>query len=861
MAKKNDPSITISYIGPIEGAENTKKVEINWTVSYGDYSASDMRGIYLIIEYYNSDTNKVVRAVNTDLTIDKTSYIYTAPDKASTVYATVKIRYKYTSTVQYGKLVDVINSISSGQQQYTFVTGIDFPTSLSAPTVSIKGTNLTASIDGLSLFENNPVEFKVYIVGNGSPVHTASATIKTGYASITYPKVTTGYEYRVRYRIKFQGLFSMYSQFSPTISTAPKMPDKITSLKALSSTSVKIEWTAVTKAETYNVEYTTNVDYFDSSEEVQSITVSTNHAEITGLEAGHTYVFRVKAINEHGESGWRGNPTIKLGEIPTPPTTWSSTTTAVVGEPLILYWMHNSEDASDQIAANIELIIDGRKSFIQTYNGTCSTPENVVTKSASVNDGKSFTLAVGTAVTIEMSYGNTAAKPSLVVNGSASKPITTNGTTSLVWTQGAIITFKYDGANWVIVDNNAKKNTTSYAVDTSKYAEGAKIQWRVCTRGIIDAYSQWSVQRTVNVYAQPFLTLGVVDSNGNEIDEVKSYPICISATPGPVSQTPISYSLYITALNSYETYDQFGNSKWINSGDKVYTGYFNSSDNLIVNIKPSDAVLEINNSYKITCSVSMNSGLVAENSCEITVKWSKQEFNPQLEIIIDPDSLSANLRPYCETDSGVLIKNVTLSVYRREYDGRFTEIATNLNNTDNTYVVDPHPSLDYARYRVVAMSNTTGSISYRDIYGVLVDEKSIVIQWDEAWTNFETDWRESYPVEPAWSGSMLKLPYNIDISDSNTKDVSHVEYIGRSHPVSYYGTQLGVTSKWSVDIPKDDKATLYALRRLMIWMGDVYVREPSGSGYWASISVSFSQTHCETTIPVTLDITRVEGGV
>ena len=42
-------------------------------------------------------------------------------------------------------------------------------------------------------------------------------------------------------------------------------------------------------------------------------------------------------------------------------------------------------------------------------------------------------------------------------------------------------------------------------------------------------------------------------------------------------------------------------------------------------------------------------------------------------------------------------------------------------------------------------------------------------------------------------------------------------------------------------------------------MGDVYVRQPSGSGYWASIKVSFSQTHCEVTIPVTLDITRVEG--
>ena len=108
---------------------------------------------------------------------------------------------------------------------------------------------------------------------------------------------------------------------------------------------------------------------------------------------------------------------------------------------------------------------------------------------------------------------------------------------------------------------------------------------------------------------------------------------------------------------------------------------------------------------------------------------------------------------------------------------------------------------------------------------------------------------------------MLKLPYNIDVSDSNEMDVSLIEYIGRSHPVSYYGTQLGVTSTWNVDIPKSDKNTLYGLRMLAIYAGDVYVREPSGSGYWANISVSYDQKHRDLVIPVTLSIKRVEGGM
>ena len=184
---------------------------------------------------------------------------------------------------------------------------------------------------------------------------------------------------------------------------------------------------------------------------------------------------------------------------------------------------------------------------------------------------------------------------------------------------------------------------------------------------------------------------------------------------------------------------------------------------------------------------------------------------------------------------------------------------TGLANNRGSFITDPHPALDYARYRIVARSKTTGSVSYYDMPGLPVGEKAVVIQWDEEWHPYENlDYASDQII---WSGSMLKLPYNIDISESNAIDTSLVEYIGRKHPVSYYGTQVGQTQTWSVDIPKTDTETIYALRRLSVWMGDVYIREPSGSGYWANISVSFSQKHLDTTIPVKFDIKRVAGGM
>lgn len=313
----------------------------------------------------------------------------------------------------------------------------------------------------------------------------------------------------------------------------------------------------------------------------------------------------------------------------------------------------------------------------------------------------------------------------------------------------------------------------------------------------------------------------------------------------------------------------------------------------------------------------MNSGLTAEATKEFTVGWVETAYSPNAEITINKNDYTATIRPYCDirknvyrkvilvngiytptditfdgvygeiipgaktqngdivyegiSDTGenimyiydiltTLVDTAYLSVYRREYDGSFIELATGLDSTRQITTTDPHPALDFARYRIVATDKATGAVSYTDLPGYPVGGDSVIIQWDDDWTEFETD-GDNEPVQPPWSGSLLAIPYNIDVSDSNSADVSFVEYVGRKHPVTYHGTQLGIRSSWSMQIRKDDKETLYGLRRLAIWMGDVYVREPSGSGYWANVSVSFNQKHRDLTIPVTLDITRVEGGV
>lgn len=420
-------------------------------------------------------------------------------------------------------------------------------------------------------------------------------------------------------------------------------------------------------------------------------------------------------------------------------------------------------------------------------------------------------------------------------------------------------------------DEDEKNKPSVYEVDTTKFTVGTKLRWKVRTCGATSIYGPYSVERSVSIYAPPTLRLIINDDDEylddtESITEVNAFPFYIFCEAGPKEQLPISYSVSIVANEAYETIDGTGNIKMVNNGDEVYSKVFvmgsdtSVSEILKITMNANNIDLENNINYTITVTVAMNSGLTVTESQDFTVAWSDQFYEPNAEISIDTNTYTAMIRPYCMNNTGALINNVKLSVYRREFDGGLTEIISDIDNKRNTYITDPHPSLDFARYRIIATETTTGAVSFYDPPGYPVNGKAVIIQWDENWTSFD-DGVEDALSEPEWTGSMVKLPYNIDVSESNANDVTLVKYAGRRHPVSYYGTHTGEQSSWNVDIAKEDKETIYALRKLARWLGNVYVREPSGIGYWATITVTFPQKHKEVTVPVSISITRVSGGV
>ena len=761
--------------------------------------------------------------------------LYTAPENATYVSFQVKPIAK-THKVNNSDVYYWTAQWST--EQFYYMKNLP-PAKPPTPTATMEDYTLKVEVNGV---EEDNIDIEFEIIQNDLTVY------KTGKSKVTRSvakyscSVSPGYSYKVRCRALKNNLRSGWTDYSSNVNTKPNKPEKINDLRAVSETAITLTWDEAVTADSYDVEYAIRLDYLGMSNASTTINnITAPRYTITGLSTGEKYFVRVRAVNAQGTSDWTEAKSIILGAVPSAPTTWSSSTTVTVGEDMKFYWMHNSKDGSKESKAELSYIVD---------NGSEVLKE--------------------------------------------------------------------------IVKVDTSDDVSYYWLPTLSYREGASIKWRVRTAGITGEYGPWSVTRTITIYAPPSLSLVISDDglNTRSLRQITKYPFYIKAVAGPSSQIPIGYHFSIIAKDTYETMDEHGNVKMVIAGQEIYSNFLDVNERLILlTMTPSDVNLENNIEYELLCTVTMNSGLTEDASAEFRVSLDDVTYYPAAEILFDEATLSASIRPYCtytpyifyqvsyNASTGVytrtntaisplegtsvdnalttqedlvfvgmnasgetiyfsvipsnreyLVENVVLSVYRKDYDGRFVEIAKDVPNLDNRYVTDPHPSLDLATYRVVATDTTNGSISYTDIPGYPVGIKSVIIQWDETWSNLEI-LGDNPTDEVSWAGSMLKLPYNIDVSDSNEMDVSLIEYIGRSHPVTYYGTQLGVTSTWRMEIPKTDKATLYGLRLLAIYTGDVYVREPSGSGYWANISVSYEQKHRELTIPITLTIKRVEGGM
>lgn len=863
----NAGSVSIYNFGLQADTDRTVFVTWGWGQGNTDH--------YEVIWYYR--TANGIDFIGSESTTKNKESTFNAPSNA----LAVKVKIKPVSTTYKVNNQDVSYWVGnwSNLQTYTFAEAK--PTTPSAPSVKIENFRLTAELTNVNK-DTGKIQFEV-VRDDSSVFASSTVNVITGSASYSC-NVNAGSRYKVRARALKATNTSIYSEWGPYSNnqgTIPSTPPRLTKIRAQSKTEIYCEWASVANAKTYDLEYTTDKAYFDVSSNTSTQTgISGTSYILTGLESGKTYWVRVRAVNENGESGWSEPSSTIIGSKPDAPTTWSNTTTAKVGEQILLYWVHNAEDGSTETYAQLELIINGSKYTRDVTNAQYDDEDHkddvkffdLTANYASLinRDGAKVLWRVRTAG-ITREYGDWStqrqieifAPPTLEMNIRNAAGNNLNTITSFPFYIRALPgpASQTPIGYHVSVVANQTYNTTDRIGNPITVSQGesiynayhdlnGQILMLEMTPNIIDLENNISYTLSVTVSMDSGLTATATQDFSVYWSETEYHP------GAEIGYDPQTYSCYI---RPYCTHNPLKRKIAVTSGkgsnDDTEFGmrYYITDKEVTISEKGyllSDAYYEDGEYWWI------------RYFDDATGQWKEQEDKKRIYAIYQGKDDKGNTVEYYEyVGDEELVTGITLAVYRREFDGSFTEIGSNLENIKKTFVTDPHPSLDFARYRIVAQENKTGAISYVDTSAYPVQEKAIIIQWDEHWSEFDVD-NESSPLEEKpWTGSLLRLPYNIDVSNKNSSDVTLANYVGRKHPVSYYGTQVGETATWNTEIPMYDKDTLYALRRLSVYMGDVYVREPSGSGYWANITVSFSQTHRETVIPVSFDITRVEGGV
>ena len=912
----------IEQFGLQANSENTVYISWRWHKPY-------TQSFRVLWEYFTGD-NILFVGSDSNLSGNERQSLYQIPNNAIFVKCTI-LPISETYLLNDVQTNHWVAEWSTERQYWKANTP---PLTPETPEVTIIANSLSVTLNNIASDINaNDIEFEV--VKNDTIIfNKGKVPIFTSSAKYSCP-VSIGGSYKVRARSVRGSITSGWSSYSTPVQT---IPDKPTGLyaQAIGATAIAIVWDTVDNAESYIIQYATELYAFEGSDQLQEINGLEGSQYVkNGLIVGTQYFIRIAAVNQNGISAWSDITSCTLGSAPASPTTWSDSTTVVLGDTVNLYWKHNASDNSAETSAEISLIVNnGTETKVMIPK--IDNEDSVYTLTTLLySDGAKVYWKIRTAGITE-EYGDwstsrvvevwqqptlslqvldennlpttTVNKYPLKIKGitgpNTQKPILYNVTivsntdyilydntiSSVSVKQGDVIYSKLIekssdlelnvNVNDITLYNNAEytvscevvMNTGIKIVQNSSFVTSWEdsIDWPNADIGISDNYSTLIKPYVMEAHVSPLQRLYYTNNISTTNPEYQVLDM---------SWTGSSFFRHDCDINSEpalikkcildENIDEYviPAGEWIfthnvstteeNSEGYVHTQVLLYKDGVETLLFQCETEHINNTDYEVVTTKSLQPEYIKPKGSKLLIKrfmGIKKETVAAILYLTDNNV-------YVETpmykQENVLLENKLLSVYRIDSDSTFVEICKNVPN-DNTYVIDPHPTLNTVKYRIVSIDTVTGATGWYDT-SFVINCPFIVIQWAGQYESFKAP-EPNTTFDSKWKSNTLILPYNINVSEKYDKRTELIEYVGRAHPVCYHGTQKGVSADWSTDIPATDIDTLNKLRQLANYKGDVYVREPSGTGYWGLIDVSFSKKYNELVIPVTLNIVRVEGG-
>ena len=263
-----------------------------------------------------------------------------------------------------------------------------------------------------------------------------------------------------------------------------------------------------------------------------------------------------------------------------------------------------------------------------TCYGTCPTEATTVAKVATIQDSQAFSLINGITIHIKFTYHNEATNPTLNVNSTGAKAIKMYGTSATgktataSWYDGSVVSFTYDGTNWIQNDYKVNTNTT--------YSAGTGLSLSSTT---FNHSNSVTAQTTQAVYPIKIDAQGHISAYGTSPTTLSGYGITDANIDANGKITLGSSS--ITPLTSSSTLDATKLSGTIPSGCYTNTKNTTGADNTtskIYLVGPTDQTTS-NGSARTYSNVNCYASggkLYSNGSVVLTAHQSVTDNNPTL---------------------------------------------------------------------------------------------------------------------------------------------------------------------------------------------------------------------------------------
>lgn len=673
----------------------------------------------------------------------------------------------------------------------------------------------------------------------------------------------------------------MQSEIVWSAGSIPQAPQKVT-LTTPSVGTVRVSWDWSWKDATgAELSWADHEDAWESTDEPTTYTVHNSSASawnISGLNIGTWYV-RVRLFKTTTDGTMYGSysniESIKLASVPAIPSLTLSEYVVPKNESVTCYWAYTTTDGTYQDHAEIceAISIEGGGYTYGDIIGRTSTNQylTLYPEDLGWNYGETHYLAVR----VTSSSGETSGGWSTPVSLAIADKVAIEIRNSSLVDKREIIGGE---DSYVLTDDQEVVPSKTYYTRSGEGTEQ-------------DPYIYTEVTNPASNPAEA----GYYELNILEYKALTKMPLTIDVFKGDGSSDPLEGEVLIV-IERAETY------LIVRPDDSEIDGFEKETIALIsksldgpISIERDDlmGLFDDGSKYNIIASITDSYGRTSETEPLLfKVEWDHQAVVPSAEVEVFSDDIYATILPVAPVNE--YEKTVDTEVvegkkyYTRSGEGTdedpyvYTEVASPSGNPQErgyyeSYVYT-NDRCDIYRLSVdvpeLIVENAVFGTKYVDPYPTLkmfggyrvvyktVDGDYITPGNNLAWMDYNSPEHQidRFLTIIDFGDDRVILPYDLDVSNSWSKDFTETKYLGGSVQGDWNPAVSRTGSVNSTTIVEEDPETIQAMRRLATYAGICRIRTPEGSNYAANIEVKENREarKVNEVVKFSIDITRVD---